>query len=96
MVCARSNRSAYVAWARADSALRADESSSSADVAAAMAAGASPDTSATALVSSHNPSVNQPVVVTIGRPCASAAMTLVRRVLTPSGYGCTMTSQAAM
>jgi hypothetical protein len=32
--------------------------------------------------------VNKPLVVTIARACASAAIMLVRREVTPSGYGC--------
>ena len=45
-------------------------------------------------VSRHTASVSAPAVVTVATPFASAAITDVRRVVTPSGYGCTTTSQA--
>ena len=42
----------------------------------------------------HSGSVSQPGVVTVGRPCDSATIALVRRLLIPSGYGCSIRSQA--
>ena len=40
-------------------------------------------------LSGHSGSVRRPAVVTVGLPCESATMTLVRRVLTPSGSAAT-------
>ncbi len=57
-------------------------------------AGSCTGASAAAPVSRHTASVSAPSVVTIGTPFASPAITDVRRVVTPSGYGCTSRSHA--
>ncbi len=51
-------------------------------------------TNSTAPRSRHNGSERGPSLVTTGTPSARPAMTVVRRLLTPSGYGWMRTSQA--
>ena len=77
------------------SAMRA-RSDISCDVARIKAPGSWTGTVTTAPQPDQKGSLSHPTVVITGRPWDSAAMTLVRRLVTPSGYGCNMTSHAAM
>ena len=95
MVRSRVNSLKYSSAPRAPKASRlSDGRARTSTAAAASAAGSGPGTTATPVDAAQSGSDRAPRLVTTGTRLASPAITLVRRELTPSGYGWRRRSQA--